>query len=223
MCFSARLVKLWALLFIACLGFALIPRLASPDKVAILHLNDCALPCWIGIVPGTTTIGAARALIQDQYGGAGFDIEIVPTDTDYTRAYVLRISAPDKPLGLSVWLNDTANEIQRDTSIVHDINIYPQVQPDEEQYMPAVIDMILALGRPACLEVQWGNDYAWPIMLYPESHAKISFGTNNFAVTPDLPADLLIFDESLTCPRDAVSWRGFNSDYRPELLRSIPP
>jgi hypothetical protein len=221
--FFGVIVKLWALIFIACLGFALVPKLTLPDKVYILHLQDCALPCWIGIVPGTTTIGEARELIQARYVEAGFEIEIVATDTDYTRAYALQISAHDEPLGLSVWLNDMASEIQRDTSIVRTINIYPHVQPDQEQYMPTVVDMMVALGRPACLGVQWGNHYAWPIMLYPQYHAKISFGTNEFMVTPDLAADLLISDEPLTCTWNAVVWRGFNGDYRPQLLRSVQP
>src|SRR5688572_24925895 len=30
-----------------------------PERVAMLHLTDCELPCWIGIVPGKTTVGEA--------------------------------------------------------------------------------------------------------------------------------------------------------------------
>ena len=116
-----------------------------------------------------------------------------------------------------------ASEIQRDTSIVHTINIYPHVQPDQEQYMPTVVDMMVTLGRPACLGVLWGEDTAWPATLYPQMGAKLSFGTQAFAVTPELSADLLISDEAETCGKNGILWRGFNWDYRPQLLRSIPP
>ena len=35
----------------------------------MLHLTDCELPCWIGIVPGKTTVREARTLVEKTYSG----------------------------------------------------------------------------------------------------------------------------------------------------------
>src|SRR5579864_7933293 len=38
-----------------------------PERLAMLHLTDCAPPCWIGIVPGVTTIQEARKRVDAIY------------------------------------------------------------------------------------------------------------------------------------------------------------
>jgi hypothetical protein len=54
-------------------------RQPLPERVAMLHLTDCELPCWIGIVPGKTTRGEARQRIYELYDeiwghGVGFAV-----------------------------------------------------------------------------------------------------------------------------------------------------
>jgi hypothetical protein len=44
-----------------------------PESVAMLRLTDCELPCWIGIVPGKTTIGEARDRVLRTYPDLKFD------------------------------------------------------------------------------------------------------------------------------------------------------
>src|SRR5260370_16815481 len=47
----------------------LIARAQPPSaRVAMLHLDDCQLPCWIGITPGKTTVGEAKRRIQEVFG-----------------------------------------------------------------------------------------------------------------------------------------------------------
>src|SRR3954453_17673185 len=49
---------------------------ALPSGLAQFHLTDCRPPCWIGIIPGTTTIAAAKARIIATFGGRnGFQIK----------------------------------------------------------------------------------------------------------------------------------------------------
>lgn len=40
----------------------------TPPRVAMLHLTDCELPCWIGIVPGKTTLFEAWSRLNQVYG-----------------------------------------------------------------------------------------------------------------------------------------------------------
>src|SRR5260221_313535 len=42
-------------------------RQSISPRMAMLHLRDCQLPCWIGIVPGKTTIGEALKLVKQVY------------------------------------------------------------------------------------------------------------------------------------------------------------
>ncbi|MEO8394171.1 MAG: hypothetical protein ABI700_14370 [Chloroflexota bacterium] len=41
--------------------------LPLPERLAQLHLNDCALPCWLGIRPGETKFADAAAQIRATY------------------------------------------------------------------------------------------------------------------------------------------------------------
>src|SRR4051812_11626816 len=50
-----------------------------PDLLAMLHLTDCALPCWIGIVPGQTTLdetGERIEAVYDHVTEPGLSVEI---------------------------------------------------------------------------------------------------------------------------------------------------
>jgi hypothetical protein len=216
-----KLSMLWIIVLIACAGAVCLPRLTLRDSIAILRLRDCTLPCWIGIIPGQTTIGQARKLIQDTYGRE-FDVEIVETNKDYTLAYVLRVSAKDRSNFMLVALNNWATEMQGDDSVVQEIELYPP-STVENGHVPTVVDMILKLGRPKCMAAEFGNHTSWPIMLYPQYQAKLSFGKSDFEVAPYLPAGLIISDRSLICDNKAVAWRGFNKDYRQQFLESMLP
>src|SRR5258707_8222360 len=64
-----RIAVLWIMLAVAVSGAILIGRRQPiPDRIALLHLNDCELPCWIGIVPGKTTLGETQDRIKQVYG-----------------------------------------------------------------------------------------------------------------------------------------------------------
>lgn len=38
------------------------------EWMSFLHLNDCELPCWIGITPGKTTLAEAQQQLTNVYG-----------------------------------------------------------------------------------------------------------------------------------------------------------
>src|SRR5262249_3873926 len=68
-----RLLLLAALNFIilaAATGAALLVGQAQPipSRLAMLHLTDCRVPCWIGIVPGVTSQEEAIRKVEIVYG-----------------------------------------------------------------------------------------------------------------------------------------------------------
>ena len=61
-------VWLWAALAISAGALSLAGHSESlPPDLIMLHLTDCALPCWIGIEPGTTTRKVARQHILETF------------------------------------------------------------------------------------------------------------------------------------------------------------
>jgi hypothetical protein len=44
----------------------------NPALIDMLHLTECAPPCWIGIVPGKTTLTEARTRIINVFGQSGY-------------------------------------------------------------------------------------------------------------------------------------------------------
>lgn len=99
-------------------GIVLIGRASPiPDRLTMLHLTDCQIPCWIGIVPGKTTIAQARAYIDAVYGASPkYRVEfyakdpsvVVPDFSIYTKSgpdgvASIRISADSS--GVIAWID----------------------------------------------------------------------------------------------------------------------
>src|SRR5262245_25696811 len=51
-----------------------------PAKLAMLHFDICAAPCWIGITPGKTTVGEATAIIASKFGYADKPVQAYFSD-----------------------------------------------------------------------------------------------------------------------------------------------
>lgn len=74
----------------------------TPPRVAMLHLTDCELPCWIGIMPGKTTIQEAQSIVKNTYGDSAIfsisefgdnDMDIV-SKSDNTHLTMSFIASP---------------------------------------------------------------------------------------------------------------------------------
>ena len=70
----------------------------APTLVQMLHLTDCALPCWIGIIPGKTTLADARTRIIDVFGHSG---DLVTFDLISAPGLVwINVERPKDPVGV---------------------------------------------------------------------------------------------------------------------------
>jgi len=69
-------VVLMILLLSTFMGLAIVVgrQRSSSHAITILHLNDCTLPCWIGIMPGKTTLAEGRANILSVFGQTNNDL-----------------------------------------------------------------------------------------------------------------------------------------------------
>ena len=62
-----RMLGLWLALMLV-IGASVIIGHQQPDISSVLQLGNCDLPCWIGIVPGRTTLQEARMRVEQTFG-----------------------------------------------------------------------------------------------------------------------------------------------------------
>src|SRR5579859_1219802 len=71
-----------------------------PPRLAMLHLTDCELPCWIGITPGVTPADQVKARIEEVYDPKIYRIE---EDQGADTLGISRIDVPGSPPQITVY------------------------------------------------------------------------------------------------------------------------
>jgi hypothetical protein len=135
-----RVLTLWLILTVG-IGLALLIGRQNPPspQIAMLHLSECKPPCWIGIVPGKTTLSEARKRVKEVYGSiTGYEL------TERSNGFDI-ISASDELL-LSGNL-DTVDG-QAEEHIIHSVFLFSETPP-------MLGDLFPILGSP---------NYVWPLV-----------------------------------------------------------
>ncbi len=116
-----------------------------PEHLAMLHLTDCAPPCWIGIVPSVTAQGDVKAIFEKAFpnhrpyfivpgnmGGVQFQSQLTIETTPLPRDRVSQILIAD--------LDSSGNYIAADSPL-----------------MPRLGDVLILWGFPTCMYVESGD------------------------------------------------------------------
>jgi hypothetical protein len=195
----------------------------SPQSKTLekLHLLDCPLPCWIGIIPGKTTIGEARTHIENAYPSEHFEISLSHNVYDGTDWLNIKNRQDDN--SLSVQFNEwQPAKAQTENTIVREISIIGAKLTLGEWYF--------VLGRPQALSITWGNHVTWPNMLYDRQNVRLTFNVSfDFAVdNPNIVAGSLDVYEQAEMdntygPSYRVKWHGFSASNKDELLALMQP
>jgi hypothetical protein len=209
------------------LGLALvISRLQPPSPqsktLEMLHLLDCPLPCWIGIIPGKTTIGETKHLLETTYPAESYELASVQNVYDGTDWLNIRNRQDDAnfSVSLNVW-QDPRKKTEN--------NIIDQVTLRSTELILG--DWYYVLGRPQALSVTWGNHYAMPNLLYNRQQVRLTLYNprDNFAVdSPYISAGMLDLYDPVEWgktyrPAYQIKWHGFSTSYKDELLASMQP
>jgi len=102
--------RLLILIMALCLIFAVLSGITIligrqqplPEHLAILHLTDCAPPCWIGITPGVTTLEDAIPLIKAHYTNLPDYQTIFSGNLTMTTIYVSNLKNPGDAFSIVV-------------------------------------------------------------------------------------------------------------------------
>jgi hypothetical protein len=203
-----RRLILWIIGLIAIFSLtALIPILIGrrqplPERVAMLHLTDCELPCWIGNVPGKTTVGEARDRVRQTYPHLEFTYF-----TDERGLYVFGMDSERFEVQFGVKYEATSN------AVVENIWLYPKRYPSV-----SLGELYSILGPP---------DMIWPapenqMTAYLSSRKPHVFiGIHRVAcgkVTPSqevhsIPLDARFSFDNLLLSFYPQPWRGFRTCY----------
>ncbi len=199
-------------------GFMFPSKYHDSEWDDLLHLTDCELPCWIGIVPVETTIGAAVTLIKQVYGSdlrylleyrlrstkIATDSRIVVTDT--LTNYKLRVELSSYE-GDSTW-----------ASIIDHISLTPFVERGSVTWRPRVSEIQVILGEPLQVRLASGIDNYAVSLVYQDGLV--------FVAVPDLKCDRVLPTQEVTgigiaaqippevwWPSKPQLWRGYNVCY----------
>ncbi len=105
--------------------------LPESPRLAMLRLNDCALPCWIGIVPGVTPLNEAEARIYQVYVQPEYTVQ-----REREGLHVIRNSD-----GADLWIGlETLGDIVRRMTLS---------ERDDSSANPTIGELTVALGIPS--------------------------------------------------------------------------
>jgi hypothetical protein len=136
------LAGLFTLCLIVCI---LIGRTEPPPElVRQLHLNDCTMPCWIGITPGTTKSEVVNRYVMDTFKSTNSQLSSsVPSYEWFTIVPLTQPARRGEGMPIQFGVNN---------DIVSEILIpafFGSSTPDVT--MPTLGDMVNLLGAPDCV------------------------------------------------------------------------
>lgn len=111
-------------------ALALGAALPLPDGLAHLHLTECALPCWLGIVPGETRFTEAIERVTERNPGGAFTSGY---GTAVISAY--QVGSPLGQVGIYADSDGTVSQITLLTGNIEGVTFG---------------DVVSFLGMPAC-------------------------------------------------------------------------
>lgn len=206
-----------------------IVRLQPPSPqlkmLEMLHLQYCQLPCWISIIPGKTTIGEARMLIESAYPPQDYEITSGHNADGGTDWLEVRNRQDD------IYFSVNFNRWQTADKQTYDSLISQLTLVDDPRISLTLGDWFYIFGAPQVLSVTWGNHHADPNLLYDRQNLRLTLSNpfDNYAVdNPYISAGMLdIFDPlewgKIYRPSDQIQWNGFSASNKDKLLASMVP
>jgi hypothetical protein len=118
-----------------------------PDSISLLHLIDCTAPCWLGIMPGSTTVEEAKAKIIGAYGGQS---ELKIEDSGFADGPVSPNVVENTIEGTHFFLVvrlDISQVVDGRSETVQSIHL-SEPRAESRDYAPTVADLLGIFGPP---------------------------------------------------------------------------
>jgi hypothetical protein len=206
----------------ALVSLSLLPILQRPlsPQLDIYHLQACELPCWVGIVPGETTLGEVQTLLERAYPFSEYEHALSYSTYGDTNWYQMTRRDDGSYLWVSFNEWESAAVQTSDTIISHMKIITGPI------HRLLLGDWYNVLGEPQALSVTWGNRWAAPNALYYRQGVRLTL-TSSFdemaLARPSIRVGTMdIYAHLEAIPGGAVSWAGW-IPYREQLVALMLP
>src|SRR5258708_8351111 len=196
----------WFLILLGVVGLAtgavvLIGRQQPPpSSVILLHLDECRLPCWIGIVPGETTVSEAGRYIQAVYGSQA-GIELVGNDTQYS----IRDTVHGSEFIVALYT-------ELDVKMAHEVIKTIWLGTLNKGYGPRVAELYSVIGEPGAI-ISGDLDLNSSSLSYFDQHMTLNFGfTGCSTIMNQVVGSIILADSKMGRDKFASRlrpWRGF--------------
>ena len=193
---------LLSLLFIASLGLLVVANRRQPTGPTLenLHLTDCELPCWIGIVPGQTTIDVARERINALFGQSNaLDAEVrVSTSSAEMPRWRVGVSSDKVVIRLNALDGSTVDNVE--------------FSFNGGQF--TVADLFTLMGSPSRM-ARWHQNFPYYVMAYgTNERGLIAFSDLSEAFRWTQPVKVIVLyahGQLPVPPEDLFPWFGFHN------------
>jgi hypothetical protein len=103
----------------------------------ILHLNECELPCWIGIVPGQTTLAEARQELERVYG------DTTEYELKIHSSFIVRRRFTGESFRIAF---SSQGIVLSENSVITEISLLPYDDLDSVENLPKISDLHDVVG-----------------------------------------------------------------------------
>jgi hypothetical protein len=159
------LLPLYTLLFLLIIAAIFTGHQQSPSAWAqLFHLDDCELPCWIGIVPGQTTLIEGQQQVERLYDNSSM-YSLEEQDYQFKATY----TASEIGLGIVFVTND----LKQPESIIEQIYLLPYIGYSSANTLPTIPDLYNGLGKPITVRLAGGTEIVRIAMFYKDLHARV--------------------------------------------------
>jgi hypothetical protein len=126
---------------------------AVPISITRLHLNDCLPPCWIGIIPGTTTVADAKAKLLEVYFGKE---HLTFKDSGFDSGPIDRTAVENMIEGEDFYLfvrMNISELVDGNSETVQSIALLTSAE-NHGEHVPTVADILSTFGAPQGVMVE---------------------------------------------------------------------
>lgn len=181
----------------------------TPDRLALLQLDYCKLPCWIGIVPGKTRFTEAKSVLMQYFEGAQF--------TDAEDRLTLSTVLYDQARGITILVGTGSSRIMGDNNPpVETILVYYQDASAPDFSLGTLLNVV---GRPTSVSLITGVAGQSSLIYFGNEHLVLDT-LGQMGRSPCIPVaanlrlrGIQIYDKMIK-PESELPWRGFISCYR---------
>jgi hypothetical protein len=150
-----------------------------PPYVTSLHFDQCHLPCWVGIVPGETSIQEARALVTKAFATPNFQV----TENQFGARIIEQSQSLTVDVSFGLALSDQQlfglTEVQIGQLIIDNVKI----SFFWSKAAPNVGDLYSLFGSPTDIVWHASDTVMMPSLLYYSHQLVVSTNTPLYSDT----------------------------------------